>query len=86
MPKLINYIETELGIERQCTVCKDYFPADKEFFYSHGKLASGKTRLTPECKPCWEAKYRKKDENGRRVYGWDYRLKNPKPTEYKETA
>lgn len=28
---------TELGIERRCTRCKDYWPEDTQFFHRHGK-------------------------------------------------
>ncbi len=37
-------IETELGTEIQCSRCKDFWPADREFFYT----ARGK--LHPWCK------------------------------------
>ena len=28
-----KFIETELGIEIQCSCCKEFYPADTEFFY-----------------------------------------------------
>ncbi|MCF7770488.1 MAG: hypothetical protein E2602_14360 [Achromobacter sp.] len=40
-------IETELGTEIQCSRCKDFWPADREFFYT----ARGK--LHPWCKACY---------------------------------
>lgn len=38
---------TELGRERQCTKCGDYWPDDAEFFY----LSKGKTQQP--CKACY---------------------------------
>lgn len=40
-------IETELGTEIQCSRCNDFWPADREFFYT----ARGK--LHPWCKACY---------------------------------
>ncbi|WP_336726234.1 hypothetical protein [Achromobacter ruhlandii] len=40
-------IETELGTEIQCSRCKDFWPADGEFFYT----ARGK--LHTWCKACY---------------------------------
>ena len=40
-------IETELGTEILCSRCKDFWPADGEFFYT----ARGK--LHPWCKACY---------------------------------
>ncbi|MFY1879920.1 hypothetical protein ACOTCJ_13750 [Achromobacter xylosoxidans] len=40
-------IETELGTEIQCSRCMDFWPADREFFYT----ARGK--LHPWCKACY---------------------------------
>ena len=33
-------IETELGTEILCSRCKDFWPADGEFFYGQGQAAS----------------------------------------------
>ncbi len=38
---------TELGRERKCTKCGDYWPDDAEFFY----LSKGKTQQP--CKACY---------------------------------
>lgn len=43
-------IETELGTEIQCAQCKDFWPADKEFFY--GATGGG---LHSWCKACYRA-------------------------------
>jgi hypothetical protein len=43
----INKKETELGVERLCTKCADYWPDDAQFFY----LKSGKTQQP--CKACF---------------------------------
>lgn len=41
--------EVELGPQRRCTRCGDYWPADPEFFYTrrHG------TELHSWCRACW---------------------------------
>ena len=40
-------ITTELGLEKKCTKCGDWWPADKEFYNSNG---GGK--LHSKCKAC----------------------------------
>lgn len=42
-------IVTELGPERQCGKCGEFWPDDREFFY----MQSGKIRQP--CKACYEA-------------------------------
>lgn len=48
-------IETELGIEKQCTACGEFWPADKEFFYS-----AGNGRLMAQCIACCEERKRQR--------------------------
>jgi hypothetical protein len=44
-----NTIQTELGEEVQCTKCREFWPADPEFFYfTNGKPHSW-------CKACYSA-------------------------------
>ena len=40
---------TELGLEKQCSKCGDYYPADNEFFYSNRTNSDG---LDCYCKAC----------------------------------
>lgn len=41
-----KFVVTEIGLEKLCTLCGDYWPADTQFFYPKaGKLSS-------ECKAC----------------------------------
>lgn len=40
-------INTELGTERRCTKCNEYWPEDSEFFYS----SNGK--IQQPCKACY---------------------------------
>lgn len=61
-------LETELGLEKQCTRCHDFWPADAEFFYAAGSAKDG---LMSECKACFAeknaanvAKYRQKRKGG----------------------
>ena len=43
--------ETELGIEKQCSKCKEYWPKDEEFFYrKNGYVVS-------PCKACYDEIY-----------------------------
>lgn len=44
------YIFTELGKEKHCPKCDDYFPATKEFFFGKNK---GSTQLESCCKACY---------------------------------
>lgn len=45
------FIETELGIELQCSKCKAFYPADTEFFYKQSRNQWG---LHSWCKACYE--------------------------------
>lgn len=44
---------TELGEEKRCMCCGEYWPADREFFRS---MASSRDGLTPRCIACITAK------------------------------
>lgn len=44
---------TELGEEKQCTSCGEYWPADTEFFTA---MRSSKDGLSPRCIACIKAK------------------------------
>ncbi len=47
-----QFRETELGRERMCSQCGEYWPDDGEFFYTkRGKTAQ-------PCKACYEQIYR----------------------------
>jgi hypothetical protein len=41
---------TELGPEKLCSKCNEYWPADKEFFYTNKKAKDG---LYHWCKACY---------------------------------
>lgn len=41
------YQQTDLGLERRCSCCGDYWPADAEFFDRKGGW------LTSTCKACF---------------------------------
>ena len=40
-------INTELGTERRCTKCNEYWPEDSEFFYTSGG------KIQQPCKACY---------------------------------
>jgi hypothetical protein len=43
-------IFTEAGREKRCSKCKEYWPADTEFFYPAKRELDG---LNPWCKACY---------------------------------
>lgn len=43
-----KFIVSELGRERQCPKCLEFWPYDLEFWFSNGK------RLSSWCKACYE--------------------------------
>lgn len=45
-------ITTELGDEKRCMACGEYWPADHEFFNT---MRSGRDGLTPRCIACIKA-------------------------------
>jgi hypothetical protein len=36
-----RYVMTRLGLERRCTRCREYWPANTEFFYSQPSASGG---------------------------------------------
>lgn len=54
-PKIIK---TELGTEKLCICCGEYFPATKEFFYGTGRIKKdGSHSLEANCKACYKERY-----------------------------
>ena len=52
-------IKTELGTEKLCICCGEYFPATKEFFYGVGrKKKDGTPRLEANCKACYKERFK----------------------------
>lgn len=49
---------TELGMEKQCTCCGEFYPIDKEFFYRNGKGLRGQQLYVAQCKDCYVTNYR----------------------------
>lgn len=43
---------TELGIERQCTKCREYWPEDTEFFYTSKRVDRKIEDIQQPCKAC----------------------------------
>ena len=51
-------IETELGTEKLCPSCQDFYPLDAEFFYRRkGTNRNGEQLYNSLCKACYEEKY-----------------------------
>ena len=42
---MAKYIQTELGTEKQCIHCGEYYPATKEFFYGTGRIKKDGTHV-----------------------------------------
>ena len=51
------YINTELGLEKQCSMCGEYYPIDADFFYRNG-FRHGVPLWTARCKACFVECYR----------------------------
>ncbi|MDV2440713.1 hypothetical protein QR665_14720 [Acinetobacter gerneri] len=56
-----KYIETELGTEKLCICCDEYYPLDDEFFFHRKrKTKSGETKqYEAVCKACYPIHYNK---------------------------
>lgn len=53
-----RYIKTELGLEKYCKGCDEYYPATKEFFFGTGRVKKdGSHCLETLCKACYKEKY-----------------------------
>lgn len=53
-----RFIETELGKEKYCKGCDDYYPATKEFFFGTGQFKKdGSPSLEALCKACYKQRY-----------------------------
>ena len=54
----MRYIQTELGTEKFCKGCDDYYPATNEFFFGTSKYRKNGTQvLETLCKACYNEKY-----------------------------
>jgi len=63
---------TELGVEKRCTRCGDWWPADEEFFPKN--RVRTKRGLSPWCKACF-TEYHRERRGSKRIY----RLPDPIP-------
>lgn len=82
MDNLPKYIRTELGVEKLCKHCKEYFPATREFFYLSGNiLKDGTKTLEANCKDCYTQRF-KPHKVGGRSYNISHRYIGIVPNEY----
>ncbi|MDV2469814.1 hypothetical protein QR674_12570 [Acinetobacter chinensis] len=51
------YVHTDLGTEKRCTRCHEYWPLDEEFFYKNG-FKSAVQQWSAQCKACYVVSYR----------------------------
>ena len=60
--KLPKYIETELGTEKLCIECQEYWPLDEEFWFNYRNKPNKKGERTvgyeAACKCCYNTRYR----------------------------
>lgn len=54
-------METELGIERKCSKCGEWWPHDTEFYYAD---ADGLGGLTSRCRACFAERYGRETKRG----------------------
>lgn len=57
---------TELGVEIQCSRCKDFYPADREFFYTDPRRKHG---CHSWCKGCYDANRRERRAKQKQAVG-----------------
>lgn len=53
MPRKAKVTVTELGSERLCNTCGDYWPEDSEFFYIGRRNGRKGTFVQQPCKACY---------------------------------
>lgn len=59
--------QTELGLEKQCIACKDFFPLDKEFWWHNGNTRKDGTKgWCAACKGCYNTYYKRHQKTGRK--------------------
>lgn len=63
-----KYIHTDLGKEKLCLECLEYFPLDDEFFFFQWRLRSGEKvkQYSATCKGCYDIRYRPIRKNRKR--------------------
>lgn len=60
-PEMARYIWTELGKEKLCLECLEYFPADTDFFWATGRIKKdGKPQIAAACKVCFDKRYKRR--------------------------
>lgn len=53
-----KFIYTELGKEKLCIDCNEYYPCDNEFFYGTGRYNKhGVESVDARCKDCYKIKW-----------------------------
>lgn len=50
-----RYLITDIGLERYCGKCEEYWPADTEFFFHAPQTASGLHCYCKACYATWKA-------------------------------
>ncbi|PIL90751.1 hypothetical protein CA950_15390 [Acinetobacter pittii] len=54
-------IETELGTEKLCIHCQEYYPMDEEFFFRKGHTKKdGAQAFCATCKACYDMRYKRR--------------------------
>lgn len=59
-------VQTELGLEKQCIACKEFFPLDKEFWWHNGHTKkNGEKSWCAACKSCYNTYYKRRNNLSR---------------------
>ena len=65
MPVAANLrVETELGVEKKCPVCNEYWPEDTDFFYPDRHTKTGFTCRCIACQLETRRQYQEKKHPG----------------------
>lgn len=63
-----KFIETELGTEKLCIECQEYWPLDNEFWFTYrnkpNKNGERSTGYEAACKCCYDIRYRPQHRKG----------------------
>ncbi len=63
-----KFIETELGTEKLCIECQEYWPLDNEFWFTYRNKPNKKGERTigyeAACKCCYDIRYRPQHRKG----------------------
>lgn len=54
-----KFIDTDLGIEKYCPHCDEYWPLDDAFWWPRGTSKKGGQLWSSVCKACYDERYKR---------------------------